>query len=383
MADQFHRSLLNTLFLKGTLVLALILVPLKVAVQGLRWSEVGMLVLMFVLVGLSVTMGYHRLFSHRAFHASWPLRLAFLLFGAAAFENSALWWCSDHRQHHRFVDDPALDPYAISKGFWYAHWLWVMEGEVRPLAGVEDLQKDPLIRWQHRYHFWIGGAVALIPVYVGLATGNVWGHLVIGLLLRIVLTHHSTFLINSAAHCWGSQPYSDANSSRDNPFLAPLTFGEGYHNFHHKWQWDYRNAVRWYQWDPGKWLIALFAGLGLASGLRRVPTTVILRARLAMEAKNLAAVLAFAKPSIADGLKERLAAAKVRMDEALGAWQVRREAWEAGKREWKGKGQARGQAWRNQRAEWKADRSRCRQELRLAWVAWKATRLQVRGLGLG
>jgi len=380
MANEVRRSILNTLFLEGTLVLALILVPIQLALHGLRWSEAGMLLLMFVLVGLSVTIGYHRLFSHRAFQASWPLRLAVLLFGAAAFENSALWWCSDHRRHHRFVDDSSRDPYAISRGFWYAHWLWVMEGEVRPLEGVADLQSDPLVRWQHRYHFWIGGAVALLPVYVGLATGNVWGQTVFGLLLRIVLTHHSTFLINSAAHRWGSQPYSDANSARNNALLAPLTFGEGYHNFHHMWQWDYRNAVKWYQWDPGKWLIAAFAFVGLARSLRRVPDTEISRARLALEAKRLAAVLASAKPNLAAGLKERLSSAKGRMDEALTAFQSRREAWEARKSQWKARGQAKGEAWRRLRREWKVDQDRCRRDIHEAWLAWRATRLQVREL---
>ena len=204
----------------------------------------------------------------------------------------------------------------------------------------------------------------------------------IGVLLRIVLTHHSTFLINSAAHRWGSQPYSDANSSRDNTLLAPLTFGEGYHNFHHMWQWDYRNAARWYQWDPGKWLIAFFAWVGLARGLRRVPDTQIRRARLSMEAKRLAALLArSARPSLAEGLRERLGQARGRMDEALGAFQSHREAWEARKLEWKAMGRARGAAWRVQRDLWKADRSRCRREVREAWTDWKATRLQVLALG--
>ncbi|MBP1771121.1 MAG: acyl-CoA desaturase [Holophagaceae bacterium] len=380
MANQARRSLLNTFFLLGTLALALILVPLKLALQGLRWSEVGMLALMYTLVGLSVTIGYHRLFSHRSFRAAWPLRLGVLLFGAAAFENSALWWCSDHRQHHRHVDDPDRDPYAISRGFWYAHWLWVMDGEVRPLEGVQDLQRDPLIRWQHRYHFWIGAAVALIPVYVGLATGHVWGHLVMGLLLRIVLTHHSTFLINSAAHRWGTQPYSDANSARDNGLLAPLTFGEGYHNFHHMWQWDYRNAARWYQWDPGKWLISAFAGVGLAHGLRRTPETDIRKARVAMEAKRLASILAGASPGLADGLVDRLNRAKGRLDQALGTLQDHREAWVARKVEWKRRGEAKGPDWRRLREAWKADQARCRRDLREAWSAWKATRMQVRDI---
>jgi len=257
MPNLTPRSWLNTLFLVGTLALALVFVPWKLAVQGLRWSEVAVFLVLYSLTGLAITVGYHRLYSHRSFQAAWPVRLAVLLLGAAAFENSALAWCSDHRHHHRFVDDPERDPYAIKKGFWYAHWLWVMEATERPLEAIGDLERDPLVRWQGRYHYWIGAAVTALPVIAaGLATHNLVGQLVIGVLLRIVLTHHSTFLINSAAHWFGTQPYSDANSSRDNAVLAPFTFGEGYHNFHHMWQWDYRNGPRWYQWDPAKWLIA-------------------------------------------------------------------------------------------------------------------------------
>jgi stearoyl-CoA desaturase (delta-9 desaturase) len=375
MTTRTPRSWLNTLFLLGTLGLALILVPLKLSLQGLRWSEVGVLLVMYSLTGLAITVGYHRLFSHRAFQAAWPLRLAVLLLGAAAFQNSALAWCSDHRHHHRFVDDPERDPYPVRRGFWYAHWLWVMEGGERPYDGVADLERDPLVRWQRRYHFWIGGAVAALPVLaVGLATGNVLGQLVMGLLLRIVLTHHSTFLINSAAHWFGTQPYTDANSARDNVLLAPFTFGEGYHNFHHMWQWDYRNGPRWYQWDPAKWLIAAFAWVGLARGLRRVPDTAIQRARVSMEARRLVAGLA------AEALQARqtLEAAQVRVDQALAALQARRDAWQAMKAQWKAKGLAKAEAWRLARLEWKAQRAHLREDLRDAWAQWKQARLLAR-----
>src|ERR1035438_917838 len=121
------RAWLNTLFLLGTLLLAMVLVPWKLAVQGLRLSEVVFFLVMYTLIGLSITVGYHRLFSHRAFRATWPLRLLALLFGAAAFQNSAIAWRSDHRHPHRFVDDIELDPYPVRRGFWYAHWLWRSE----------------------------------------------------------------------------------------------------------------------------------------------------------------------------------------------------------------------------------------------------------------
>jgi len=320
-------------------------------------------------------VGYHRLFSHRTYQAAWPMRLILLLFGAAAFQNSAIAWCSDHRHHHRFVDDIELDPYPVKRGFWYAHWLWVMEGGDRPVDGIADLEQDPLQRWQRKYHFFIGGVMAAgPPLLVGWATHNIVGQLIIGLLLRIVLTHHSTFLINSAAHWFGTQPYTDSNSARDNALLAPFTFGEGYHNYHHMWQWDYRNGPLWYQFDPAKWIIAAASWVGLAWGLRRVPATTMQRARVAMEAKRLSATLA----EDALHLRQALEAAQLKVDEALAALQVQRDAWQAKKDAWKAKGQATAEAWRGARAEWREQRARRMADLREAMTAWKQARLMAR-----
>ena len=361
MTQSRRWNLLNTTFLIGTLLLALILVPIHVIRSQSLGIELAVAFGMFVAIGLSVAAGYHRLFSHRAYQASWPLRFVLLCFGAAAFQNSALRWSSDHRLHHRFVDTER-DPYTIKKGFWHAHWIWVMESSSHPVQGVADLQADPLVRWQDRYFFRIGAVVALIPVAIGLATGNVWGHLVMGLLLRIVLTHHTTFLINSAAHLFGTQPYTDANTARDNGLLAPLTFGEGYHNFHHMWPGDYRNGIHWYQWDMAKWLLVVLAWMGLADKLRRIPEEVIQRARLGMEEKRLRARLAKAHPSAAAELQSRLASARLRVDRALAALQEQRESL------------------RTHRDEWRTAMHARREEVQMAWAEWKATRFQVRNL---
>jgi stearoyl-CoA desaturase (delta-9 desaturase) len=368
---------LNTSFLAGTLLLALVAVPLKIAYQGLHWSEVLVCLAMVFAIGTAISAGYHRLFSHRAFKASRPVRFILLCLGAASFENSALKWASDHRIHHRHVDTPK-DPYPIQRGFWHAHWLWVMEGLDTPLQGVADLEKDPMVMWQHRNHFLIGAVVALIPVFIGIATGNILGHLVMGLILRIVLTHHTTFLINSAAHVFGSRPYTDANSARDSWVLAPLTYGEGFHNFHHMWQWDYRNGALWYQWDTTKWLLNLLAWAGLVSEFRRVPEASIRRARLAMEEKRLQAKLALSRPGMAEAIAERLAAARVRLDEAMNRLHERREAWEARKAEWKANRAARADQWRAAKAEWKAAMAEHRRELREAWREWRDARFEAR-----
>ena len=377
MAHGARWNWLNTLFLTGTLLLALALVPWRLATSGLRWSEAAVFLAMTTAVGTAISGGYHRLFSHRAYKASWPVRFLFLCFGAAAFENSALKWASDHRVHHQHVDTEK-DPYPIFKGFWYAHWTWVMEAKGLPIAGVADLEKDPLVRWQHRHHFLIGAVVTTIPLWIGLATGNVLGHLVFGVALRIVITHHTTFFINSAAHMFGSRPYTDANTARDNWLLAPLTYGEGYHNFHHLWQWDYRNGALWYQWDTTKWLLNVLGWMGLVGQFRRVSDAAMTRARLHMEEKRLRERLALASPGSAHPMRDRLAAARLKLDAALAALHDRHEAWEHKKAEWRAKGLAKAEAWREAKAEWNLAMATHRAELRAAWSEWKAARLEVR-----
>ena len=370
-------SLLNSVFLLGTLGLALVLVPLEFRHSLRHWSEWLVLAGMVFAVGTGVTAGYHRLFSHRAYQASLPVRFVLLCLGAASFENSILHWASDHRLHHQHVDGDR-DPYNIGKGFWYAHWLWVIQEREDPIVGVADLERDPLVRWQHRNIFLIGAVVTLlVPVTVGLATHNLLGHLIMGVLLRIVLTHHTTFLINSAAHVFGTRPYTDTNSARDNGFLAPITFGEGYHNFHHMWQWDYRNGVRWYQWDTTKWLLMAMNWVGLVKGLRRVPEPVIRQAKLLMEEKALLARLAKAAPHAPEGLNVRLVAARQRLDLALAALYDQRAAWQARKAERKA---FRAGAFAQRKAEWQAAMAQRREELRMAWAEWHAARTAVRRL---
>lgn len=249
--------------------------------SGAAWVWFG---LFLYASGLSITAGYHRLYSHRSYQAHWSLRLFYALFGAQALQNSILVWCSMHRVHHREVDDVDHDPYSARRGLWYSHMGWMLRDE--PCHKFDDkigrdLNNDPIVRWQHKHYLAIALAMNIaLPALVGWLSGDLWGTVVLAGLVRLVVNHHFTFFINSLAHYWGRQPYTDENTARDNDFLALLTYGEGYHNFHHLFQWDYRNGVRWYQWDPTKWLIAACSWVGLASGLRRTPEFQIQRAKL-------------------------------------------------------------------------------------------------------
>lgn len=258
-----------------------------------NWNSITLFFVLATFCELSITAGYHRLFSHRAYDAHWLVRLFFLVFGAAALQGSALLWSVDHRDHHKYVDDNEKDPYSINKGFWWAHMIWLFYKQDEQLDGehgiaAHDLYADKLVVWQNKYWYLIGLVAGFIaPAFIAMAWGDFWGGLLWGGIFRVVVNHHSTFLINSLSHIAGDQTYSDTHSARDNWFTAFLTFGEGFHNYHHEFPSDYRNGVRFYQFDPTKWLIHGLSWIGMTSNLRRVREETIVRKRIKMKHKRL------------------------------------------------------------------------------------------------
>jgi stearoyl-CoA desaturase (delta-9 desaturase) len=286
--------------------------------SGFHWGDLAIFFIMYALAGLSITAGYHRLLSHRAWAAHPVVRFFLLFFGTAAVENSALRWCSDHRIHHKFVDTDS-DPYSIRKGFFYAHmgWIFLQEPKGRTLENVPDLLADPLVRWQHKYYLPLVFVSALaFPAFLGwLFFGRPLEGLIWGGLVRTVVSLHSTFLVNSAAHYFGSRNFSSSDSSRDNAMIALLTMGEGYHNFHHTFPTDYRNGYKWYHWDPTKWLVGSLRGLGLASDLRRIPAEKILLARVAVKTD-----------AVPTALQQHAIALRQKVESAVATWtQLRAE----------------------------------------------------------
>ncbi|MEH6580990.1 MAG: fatty acid desaturase [Halioglobus sp.] len=265
---------LNVSVFVGLPLLAIILIPLwGIHADYDKFQWLWALAFLY-LNGLSITGGFHRLWAHKAYEAHPALKWFYALWGAGALQNSILVWASDHRRHHRHVDDNALDPYSAGRGLWFSHMGWMMReysSHKEDFSNAKDLLRDPVVMWQHKHYLKLMLLMNIgLPVLLGLWHGDVIGTLLIVGLLRLIVNHHVTFFINSLAHFWGSQPYTEANSARDNGFLAFLTYGEGYHNFHHIFQTDYRNGIRWWQWDPTKWMISLCARVGLASKLTRV-----------------------------------------------------------------------------------------------------------------
>jgi stearoyl-CoA desaturase (Delta-9 desaturase) len=322
---------LNASFLISTLLVAVVGSPWYVAVHGLGWPEVLTFFVLWLAVGLSVTGGYHRLFAHRTYQAAWPVRLFYLLFGAGALENSVIKWAADHRVHHSNVDEER-DPYNIQKGFWWAHMGWIFfSDEPPPQTVVRDLLEDPLVRWQDRWYVPIGLGVSLgIPLLVGLATGRVFGCLLIGGVLRIVISHHGTFFINSLCHMIGRQPYSREHSARDSAVMAVLAFGEGYHNYHHSFPFDYRNGIKRWHFDPAKWTIYGLSAVGLARNLRRASDAVILKARIDVQferaKEKLERVVTEARDSAEQRLHETYARLQATLHELVAVQRPRRHA---------------------------------------------------------
>ena len=274
----------NCIIFIGLPLAALILVPAWGIYHGYTAAQWIWAVAFLYLNGMSITGGFHRLWAHRSYEAHPALKWFYAFWGAGALQNSILVWASDHRRHHRHVDDNEKDPYSAGNGLWFSHMGWMLreyDTNGPDFTNARDLQRDPIVMWQHTHYVALTTFMNLgLPILLGIYLGDVIGTVLLVGLFRLVVNHHFTFFINSLAHYWGTRPYTETNSARDNHFLAFLTYGEGYHNYHHIFQKDYRNGIRWWQWDPTKWLIAGCEKLGLTSNLNREPDFKIQRAML-------------------------------------------------------------------------------------------------------
>jgi stearoyl-CoA desaturase (delta-9 desaturase) len=273
-----------------TFIAAVTIVPWYGIVHGFSGWAWAFFAFFVVFNGIGIGSGYHRLWSHRTFKAHPALQWFLAIMGGMALQNSIIVWSARHRVHHRDVDDNDKDPYSIGRGFWFAHIGWMLKdypsGEV-DYSVVPDLEKDPVCAWQHRWYWTLVWTTNLaLPLLLGWLTGDMLGMFLLVGVGRLVLSHHVTFFINSLAHMWGRQPYTDENSARDQHFLALITYGEGYHNYHHMFQSDYRCGIRWWHLDINKWFISTCAMLGLVRGRKRAPMFKVLRAKLNMDFKR-------------------------------------------------------------------------------------------------
>ncbi|KAI8825141.1 uncharacterized protein EV422DRAFT_517591 [Fimicolochytrium jonesii] len=213
------------------------------------------------------------------------------LAGASACQGSIKWWSRHHRSHHRYTDTD-FDPYGPQKGFWHSHILWMFikeDTKKRGKVDMMDLNNDPVVMWQHRNFVPLMLFFGFVfPMLVpGLGWGDWKGGYFWSTITRLVFTHHATFCVNSLAHWLGEESFDDRHTPKDHFITAILTLGEGYHNFHHEFPSDFRNAIKFWQYDPTKWLIWLCSCVGLTYNLNKFPDNEVQKGRLQMQAKKI------------------------------------------------------------------------------------------------
>jgi len=243
---------------------------------GIRPLDVALLVLMYVITILGISVGYHRLFTHRSFKANLPVRVTLGIWGSMAGQGSLSYWVSNHRRHHQHADmaGDLHSPYIIEErhlgkleGFWHSHMGWTFDHKFsNPLRFARDLYRDPaLARVNQLYFLWVFLGVAIPTALGGILSGS-WMGALTGFLwggpVRLVLTYHSTNAIDSVNHIFGSKPHRTGDEARNNVWIVLPTLGEGWHNNHHALPTSALFGFRWWQIDPGGTLIRVLEACG-------------------------------------------------------------------------------------------------------------------------
>ena len=252
---------------------------------GFSWVHLGLLLAMYLLTAFGVTVGYHRLFTHRSFETTRTMKLLLAVLGAMAVEGPLLKWVAMHRRHHQHSDGPD-DPHSphhhghglrgLLAGAWHAHIGWLFDRDPHNLwRYVADLQSDPLLRRiSSTWTLWSAFGLALPALLGGLITwtwtgvllGFIWGGLT-----RVFLVHHMTWSINSICHLWGTRPFRSRDESRNNALFGVIGLGEGWHNNHHAFPASARHGLRWWEFDASYLIIRVLELLGLAWKVKLPP----------------------------------------------------------------------------------------------------------------
>jgi len=260
---------------------------------GISGLDFGLFLGFYMATGLGITVGYHRLFTHRSFRAPTPVRVALATLGSLAVEGDVVQWSATHRRHHAFADrygDPhsphlakARGAKGVLMGLWHAHMGWLFDGSrTDPNEWTPDLVGDPAIARVARAFPWLTVATFVAPALIGFAvTGTFGGAMtafIWGSLVRVFLLHHVTWSINSICHFYGKEAYRAKDESRNVALMSPISFGESWHNNHHAFPWSARLGLRPWQIDPGWYLIKILSALRLVRDVK-TPTKAQLAAR--------------------------------------------------------------------------------------------------------
>ena len=241
-------------------------------VVGVGLKSLALCFGLYVMRMWGITAGYHRYFAHRSYKTSRWFQFVLAWVGASSVQKGPLWWAGLHRMHHRWSDTPRDIHSPKQRGFWYSHvgWITAPDHDGTDMALIPDFAKYPELRWLDRYH-WVPFAVLTAVCFaIDGWRGVVWGAGV-----STVLGWHGTFFINSLAHVWGSRRYETTDTSRNNPVLALITLGEGWHNNHHHYMNSANQGFFWWEVDVSYYTLRALALLGVVRDLRRPPAHVL------------------------------------------------------------------------------------------------------------
>jgi len=226
--------------------------------------DIALLVVLYFLTGYGVTIGLHRLLTHRSFETYPAVKAILLILGAMAGESSPIYWASAHIQHHAHSDEDG-DPHSPLVSLWHAHIGWFFEHVANTDVYGKWLRDDPVVVWIDRTWFWWTLLGLLIPLAIGGWSGLLWGGLV-----RIFLVHHATWSVNSICHTFGARPFATRDASRNNWLIVLVAVGEGWHNNHHAFPRSADHGLRWWEIDPSAYVIRALELTGLAWNVQRV-----------------------------------------------------------------------------------------------------------------
>jgi stearoyl-CoA desaturase (delta-9 desaturase) len=262
------------------IVLVILHVGAIAALFMFSWLNLAVtLFLLWFATGLGISMGYHRLHTHRSYQVPRALEYLFAVCGALTFEGGPIFWVATHRVHHQKSDRPG-DPHSPREGAWWSHMVWMLVGEAkhsntRLMAKyAPDLAKDRFYVWLDHYHWLPNILLAILLFAIGGVPMVLWG-----VCLRVVIGLHATWLVNSATHMWGSRRFATHDDSRNLWWVALITFGEGWHNNHHAHPTSARHGLAWYEFDPSWLQIRMLKRFGIAKSVKVAKTNTALAER--------------------------------------------------------------------------------------------------------
>jgi len=263
-----------------TLTMVLFHLGAVAALFMFNWKAFAVAVFLYwFCTGLGISMGFHRLLTHRSYKVPRPLEYLFAICGALTLEGGPISWVATHRIHHQNSDLPG-DPHSPHDGGWWAHAGWILYGETnhnntRVMSKyAPDLARQPFYVWLNNYH-WVPMIVLGILLYaIGGLPMMLWG-----IAVRVVVGLHATWLVNSATHMWGRRRFATRDDSRNNWWVALMTFGEGWHNNHHAHPTSARHGLAWYEFDPTWLTIRVLRRLGIAKAVHAAGVTTPLPGR--------------------------------------------------------------------------------------------------------